>query len=164
MPTLTVFQPVDGAHHAIDLAADPSSWLPGDSRPAGPGRWSVPLHAAGMSRTVRCELGPPVERRGGTWRTITWEPTSEPGDALPFELVLPTFEGEIGVHRGDGDGVTLVLHGSYEVPLGPVGQAVDAMVLGRVARASVVRLLADIVSAVGQTTLPLTAAGRTRFP
>lgn len=160
MAELTVFQPL-AAPAETGLEADPAQWLPEGSRAAGPDRWRLSLRGAGITRFVRCSLGPPVQRRRGVWRTISWEPLSEDGDPLPFERMLPTFAGDLAMLRDDDGRTTLVLDGTYDVPLGAVGEAVDWLVLGRVARASATRLLAQIACRLDQITRPLSDAGRT---
>jgi hypothetical protein len=160
--TLTLFQPIGGRTPLVSITDDPSLWLPEDSRRTGPASWNVPLRLGGVTRVVDMAIEAPFAIRSSTWRRMLWHPRSERGDLVPIAHMLPTFAGEIGLIIDAAGRQTLVLDGAYAVPLGPVGEAVDALLLGRLARRSAVVLLSDIASRLDQMTRPLTAAGRTR--
>jgi hypothetical protein len=142
MRNLSVFQPL-AEQPAVDLRTDPDLWVPEGSRASGPAAWRIPLRLGGLTRTVLCEIGPPTAKREATWRRISWSPVAEPGDAIPLERLLPSFDGEIGLAE---DPPTLILHGDYAVPLGVVGETIDAAVLHRAARHTATRLLAEITA------------------
>ncbi|HEX2027972.1 MAG TPA: hypothetical protein VHF25_08240 [Nitriliruptorales bacterium] len=130
---LHVFHPVDAPPNGLALAfdSDPGGWLPAVRR-LGPSAWRVELRFRGLSRPVRCEVGDAWIIGDTTWRTLRWVPLSDPNEGLPLERVLPTFSGELGLHHADT--ATLVLTGTYDVPLAAAGELADAALLNRVAR------------------------------
>lgn len=96
---------------------------------------SAPVVAgAVVQQDVSIELGT-VQDSGETVTVpLSWRPTTH-------ERVLPTFLGAL-LLRTDAQGNTqLVLRGTYDVPLGPVGRFGDSLVGRRVARSSVSELL-----------------------
>jgi hypothetical protein len=146
---LSIFLPV-GDTPTGPLAADPEGWLPADARRSGAGAaraetWNVTLRVRRLARTVRVEVGPAVWKGDTVWRSMRWEPVSEPGDPIPVERLLPRFAGEIGLAQ-NGVGSTLVLDGEYQVPLGVIGEAIDAVALRRAARSTGTTLLAEIAA------------------
>ena len=147
MRPLAVFQPTgDVAPDA--LLSEAETWLSEGARRVGPGTWILPLRLGPFTRSVRIEIGSAISRGNGVWRSVRWEPVSEAGDPLPLERLLPRFAGEIGLVRTDL-GSSLVLEGDYEVPLGVVGEAIDAFALKRAARVTGTRLLGEIASRLG---------------
>lgn len=142
---LTVFLPLPGDREASGiLLSDPGEWLPAGSTAAGPDAWWVPLHGAGMRRSVRCEVGQPWRTGDGVWRSLRWQPAPEEADRFPVDRLLPSFRGELGiarVHRGPS---SLVLAGSYDLPAGRVGDLADAVGLRRVADRTATTFLVDI--------------------
>ena len=70
---------------------------------------------------------------------------AEDGDVLPVEKWLPTMDGELFL-VGPTATSSLLLTGEADVPLGWLGEAVDAMVLGRVTQRTVSAFLQDIAS------------------
>lgn len=146
---LTVFLPVDrtleGA--AAVLLKSPGTWLP-SSRHAGPDVWSVPLEGPGFDRTVEMTIGAPWHTSEGIWRRLTWTPEPHDADVLPLDRLLPEFVGELGVHAAADGKASLVLTGTYEVPGKRLGEMVDAVLLGRVARMTATRFLAAISQAL----------------
>lgn len=140
---LVAFLPIPDDHAAAAVRAledDPVWWLP-DARPDGEDRWRVALTAGRWTRDVRCSVGVVRGRPGTVWRDIGWVPLPDPDDTLPLHQVLPTFSGEIGVHR---ERRVLVLAGTYAVPGGRLGEITDAALLGGVARATADRFLSDV--------------------
>lgn len=153
MADLTSFLPLADApaYLRARLREDPGVWLPNGRRQAGPTAWRIPLHGLGLRRTVLCTVGRSTDVGDGTWRSIVWTPTAEPGDVLPMERLLPELRGEIGV-VGDGDRASIVLTGEYGTPAGPVGQVADSLLLHRVARSTgetFLRGVADRLTANG---------------
>jgi hypothetical protein len=130
---------------------DPARWLP-DARHTGPDTWAVTLRAGSWSRPVEMHLGAPWRVGASHWRTVSWEPVSEDGERGPMDRLLPSLEGELGIHVLDGL-VTLVLDGRYRPPGGPVGTALDGVALQRVARTTVERLLADLAARLSAESL-----------
>jgi len=141
---LTVAQPLPPGHHAPAMRGDPESWLP-DPRHIGPGAWRITLHVGGVERSVRCEVGDPWTTREGIQRRIIWTPLSEDADVLPFERWLPAMEGELFL-VGRPATPSLALVGDVEVPMGKVGEAVDALVLGRVAQRGAATFLSEVAA------------------
>ena len=141
---LTVVQPLPPGDHAPAFREDPSSWLPG-ARHAGPGRWHVTLHAGGIDRMVLCSVGDPWTTREGIQRRITWTPMAEDADVVPVEKWLPELHGELYL-VGTSATPSLALVGDVEVPFGRLGEAVDALVLGRVAQRTAATFLREVAA------------------
>lgn len=141
---LTVVQPLPPGDHAPALRGDPSAWLP-DARPIGPGAWRVMLHVGGVERCVRCEVGDPWTTREGLQRRLVWIPMAEDSDVLPFERWLPALDGVLYL-VGSCATPSLVLGGAVEVPMGRVGEAVDALLLGRVAHRGAATFLSEVAA------------------
>lgn len=141
---LTVVQPLPPGDHAPALRGDPSAWLP-DARPIGPGAWRVGLHVGGVERSVRCEVGDPWTTHEGLRRRLVWTPMAEDADVLPFERWLPALDGELYL-VGATATPSLALGGAVEVPLGRVGEVVDALLLGRVAHRGAASFVSEVAA------------------
>lgn len=142
--TIRAFLPVPGEPDALlaAFAEDPEKWLP-EARRTGPHRWQLPLRAGSFSRLVELSLGDPWRSGATSWRTCTWQPSEHDDDTLPVSKLLPAFDGEIGLHIA-ADGATLLLDGRYQPPGSVLGEALDALGLHNVARATADRLVADV--------------------
>ncbi|MEX0869643.1 MAG: hypothetical protein WD011_08215 [Nitriliruptoraceae bacterium] len=160
--SVQAFLPVSGGINPL-LAAfgqDPGRWLP-HARRDGAQRWTVPLHAGAISRTVIVAVGLPWRAGSTTWRTIAWDPEPEEHDALHVDRFLPSFDGEIGLAVASGTGstsgsATLIIDGRYAPPGGMLGQALDAVALHRVAQGTVERFLAEVASQLTAESLLVT--------
>lgn len=150
---LTVVQPLPSGDHAAAFRADPETWLP-DPRHIGPGAWRITLHGGGVERSVRCEVGDPWTTREGVQRRIVWTPLPEDHDVLPFDRWLPALEGELHLVGGPTS-PSLALVGEVEVPMGRLGEAVDALLLGRVAQRGAATFLSEVAGR-----LPMGPAGQ----
>lgn len=139
---LTTVQPLPPGDHGPMFRASPGLWLP-QSRPSGPDQWQVRLRVGGVSRLVRCLVGDPWTTRDGVQRRLRWTPLSEERDVLPVERLLPTLDGELFL-VGPTATPSLVLNGEVDVPFGVLGDAVDAVVLGRVANRTAAAFLKDV--------------------
>lgn len=146
---LTVFLPIElPLERAASVLLDaPDRWLP-DARRAGSEMWLVTLEGPAIDRVVEMTIGAPWHTSEGIWRRLAWTPEPHDADVLPMERLLPAFTGELGVHRAQDGNASLVLTGSYEVPGRRLGEMVDAVLLGRVARMTSTRFLAGISSAL----------------
>ncbi|MCC7382538.1 MAG: hypothetical protein IT384_11940 [Deltaproteobacteria bacterium] len=95
-----------------------------------------------------------VEERlpGGEVRTpvtrlkVAWQAVRAPA-------LFPSMEAEVSIYPLSSEETQLDLHGLYHPPLGILGSAVDALVMHRVADASVHRFLAEVASLL-RTELP----------
>jgi hypothetical protein len=145
--SVRAFLPVPGDPDAVAaaFAGDPLRWLP-QVRREGPGRYLMVLHAGALTRSVRTRLGQPWRAGSTQWRSITWDPIGDIGEAAPTERLLPSFDGELGLHLQHGNVVTLILDGRYRPPGGALGVAADAALLHRVARGTTERFLEDVAS------------------
>lgn len=146
---LTVVQPLPPGDHAAAFRGSPSAWLP-EARHAGPSRWHVVLRAGGIDRTVLCTVGDPWTTDEGIRRRLTWTPLPEDADVLPMEKWLPMLDGELFL-VGEAATPSLAVAGEVEVPFGRIGEAVDALLLGKVAQrtaATFLRAVADRLPAV----------------
>jgi hypothetical protein len=126
------------------LGGDPGRWLP-EAVALEPGTWQAEVRLGPLHRWVACEVGPVRIQLGSRWRNLAWTPIAHAHDPVPVHEGLPHFTGEIGlsVQRR-----VFVLDGSYDVPAGRVGEFVDAVALGALARRTGSALLSDIVQRV----------------
>ena len=143
--------PGDPTQLARAFADDPGRWLPG-ARQRGPQVWTVTLRAGSWSRDVELHLGTPWRVGSSQWRSMTWQPVSGDGEPGAVDRLLPSLEGELGLHVLDGL-ATLVIDGRYRPPGGPVGTALDGVALQRVGRTTVERLLADLAARLSAESL-----------
>jgi hypothetical protein len=144
---LTVFLPVTTrlADATELLLGDPATWLPAGTRATGqPDSYRFVLEGLGVERPVVCTVGTAWRSAEGCWRRLSWQPAPSDSDVLPVDRLLPSFDGELGIHGSDAGGASLVLSGTYEVPGGGVGVFFDQVALSRVARRSAERLLHDV--------------------
>lgn len=107
-----------------------------------------PGDSAGVSKTVRLEMGPTMKRGDGVVFPLTWTAT---GAAALF----PQMEADLEVAPfGDGR-VQVSLLGRYRVPLGRFGRRLDELVLHRVAQATVREFLLRVAAyAAGDQPVP----------
>lgn len=145
--SLRSFLPVSGDPEAVAAAfsGDPIRWLP-NARRDGPDRWMLPLRAGSFTRTVSTRLGHPWRAGATRWRTLSWDPTAETPESASLERLLPSLDGELGLHLESGGRVTLVLDARYRPPGGRLGVAADAVALRRIALTSVERFLEDVAA------------------
>ena len=146
MTPLTSFLPLIGDAGALHraLSRPPGDYLP-ESRHIGEDRWTMVLRGAGMARTVVARVGEPWWAGSTQWRALSWEPLADREDPERVARLLPSLDGELGLHASD-DTVSLVLDARYRPPGGPLGTALDTIALHRVARYTVDRLLAEIAA------------------
>lgn len=151
--SLRSFLPLDLPPEAAVAAfrADPDGWLP-RARHVGADRWVIDVGPATWTRAVTVTLGRPWQVGRTWWRTCSWEPLATGGDG-PGPRLLPRLEAELGLAVRPSGHVTLLLDGRYDPPGGRLGEAIDAVALGRVATATVERLLRDVVAELRSLTL-----------
>jgi hypothetical protein len=139
------FLPVVGGPAGLVAAfeGDPRRWLP-DARRDGPDHWILHVRAGALSRQVRAFLGAPWRAGPTRWRTLTWDPLPGEREAVSLDRFLPSLDGELGLHLDETGGATLVLDARYQPPGGPLGAAVDAVALHRVAKHSIERFVAAL--------------------
>jgi hypothetical protein len=145
--SIRTFLPVPGDPAAVASAfsGDPLRWLP-QVRREGPGRYAMVLHAGAFTRSVTARLGQPWRAGTTQWRSVSWDPIGEFGEAAPTERFLPSFDGELGLHLQRLGQVTLILDGRYRPPGGALGAAADTALLHRVARGTTERFLEDVAA------------------
>lgn len=85
---------------------------------------------AGYAKRVRLEIGVPELRRAGLVYPLTW--TASGARALFPKLTANLVLSHVGRVR-----TKLTLEGTYEPPLGPIGRAVDRVLLKNLAEATV---------------------------
>ena len=88
-----------------------------------------PSHV-GYAKRVRLEIGMPELRRAGLVYPISW--TASGARALFPKLTANLVLAHVGKER-----TKLTLEGTYDPPLGPIGRAVDRVLLSNVAEATV---------------------------
>lgn len=96
----------------------------------------LPAQWAGVDfvKRVQVTLGPPRRLGGRLLLPISWA-------GAPGKHLFPVFDGTLEVGELFRDLSELTLAGSYRVPLGPVGAALDATVLHAAARDTAARLV-----------------------
>lgn len=88
-----------------------------------------------VGKVEEIERGP---LRGPTTKLhLEWEAASHP-------RLFPIMEGTLAVYGLTGRETQLDFTGRYDPPLGPLGEALDAVALHRVAEASVHRFIQDV--------------------
>jgi hypothetical protein len=71
-------------------------------------------------------------------------------DGLAQSSLYPRFRGKIGVAGGSGNRAEISMNGSYSVPMGWIGKAVDSTLLQGAAAASLTEFLLRLVSEIEQ--------------
>jgi hypothetical protein len=143
--SVRTFLPVVGQPAALAAAFedDPQRWLPA-ARRTGSDAWMLTLKAGALSRSVAAAIGRPWRAGATRWRTLTWDPITDDGDPSTVDRLLPSLDGELGLHLEPSGRVTLVLDARYQPPGGAFGDAVDAVALRRIARLTVERFLEEV--------------------
>jgi hypothetical protein len=144
------FLPVAGEVTGLIRAfeGDPRLWLP-SARREGADAWLMTVRAGSFSRTVRATVGNPWRSGPTYWRSVSWDPAPGERDSVPLERFLPSLDGELGLHTGEtGGSSTLVFDARYLPPGGPLGAAMDAVALHRVARHTVERFVAIVAAGI----------------
>lgn len=97
------------------------------------------------------EVGAEIEISVVEVEEVERGPTSEPATRLRLEWeaaehprLFPIMSGTLAAYRLTATETQLDFSGRYEPPLGPLGQALDAVLLHRVAEASVDRFVRDV--------------------
>lgn len=103
----------------------------------------VELAGLNVSKGIAISLGHPEEVPAG--------PTSVPVTRMPLEWeaadrprLFPLMKGELSIYPLTATETQLDFAGVYDPPLGPLGEAIDAVVGHRLAEASVHRFLRDV--------------------
>ena len=117
---------------------DPGGWLPEPATPVDDHVWRIRLHAGPASHDVDATVDEPWWEGEMTWRLLHWEPIT----GTTLHRFLPAFAGELGLRVAEH--TTVLVQGSYAPPGGPLGEAVDAVALHRVAGTTLNQLLVAI--------------------
>jgi CBS domain-containing protein len=126
----------------LEMATDPPPGASGRPQVEVDGAQLLTLtaHLAGVSAdaVVRVRTGVASRRGHRTVIPLSWEP-------IHGRVALPSFEGTLELNPLDRAYAELTLVGSYSVPLGPVGAAIDAVAMRGVAE----RTAEDLVDGIG---------------
>jgi hypothetical protein len=95
-----------------------------------------------IAKTVTLDVGRPVRSPHQTTIPLSWKATGAPG-------LFPQMNADLTIARLGPEMAQLGFSGSYEAPGGPVGHAIDAALLHRIAEASVKSFVDRIADAVG---------------
>lgn len=161
MPSvIQTFLPLNGDPQALVAVfeGDPEGWLGEPRRDGATDRWLVALHAGAFHRTVRLRVGSPWRSGAIRWRSLSWDPVGADGEAAATDRLLPSFDGELGLHLGEPGRATLVLDGRYQPPGGRIGTAVDAIALRRLARLTTTSLVSTTAAKLSAQARPLEAS------
>lgn len=163
--TLRTFLPVVGDEAALAAAfeGDPVRWLP-EARREGPRDITLTVRAGTLSRVVTASIGRPWRAGRTRWRALTWDPVVVEGEAVPLERMLPSLDGELGLHVESQRRATLVLDARYRPPGGILGRGLDAVALGRVATATGERFLAEVAGRLSAEALLFDAGSASGDP
>jgi CBS domain-containing protein len=97
-----------------------------EPEPAADGSFTVdlttPLAGIDVAKRIRVQIGVAYRTASRTMLPLQWH-------ADPGRRAFPQFEGTLEIEPLDSRTAQLTLAGSYRLPLGPVGAAVDATVL-----------------------------------
>lgn len=107
-----------------------------------------------FAKTIEMTVGEPARGASETWIPVEWEATGMPG-------LFPRMQADIVVATVGPTLTQIALRGSYRVPLGKVGAALDRTLLHRIAEASVKSFVDRIAEAVHNEALEVTG-GRAR--
>ncbi|HEX6421150.1 MAG TPA: hypothetical protein VFZ77_21785, partial [Acidimicrobiales bacterium] len=139
--TTTVHAPFEGVRTV--LSEEPAIVMAGDL-PA-PERRSrqfrsdlgVDLPTGGAIRkAVDIEVGPLESANGTASVRLSWRASGR-------DRLFPVFDGHLEIRPEGNDATRLRVHGTYTVPLGPVGRFGDGLVGRRIARQSFESFLED---------------------
>jgi hypothetical protein len=92
----------------------------------------------GLSKLVRMQVRELARTDRSAGLAIRWEATG-PGDGL-----FPVLDADIRLAPGGERATLLTMAGSYRVPLGALGEALDRAILHRVAAATIRSFLAKL--------------------
>lgn len=100
-----------------------------------------------VAKNVELTLGTPARGPNETWIPLEWEATGVPG-------IFPRMQADIVV-ASIGPALTqIAFRGTYRVPLGKVGEAIDRAFLHRLAEASVKSFLDRIAAGLEEDLKP----------
>ena len=85
---------------------------------------------ADLAKTVRLEIGMPEIRKSGLVYAISWT-------ASGAKMLFPKLTADLTLIHVGRERTKLSLDGTYEPPLGPIGRAVDRILLKNVAESTV---------------------------
>ena len=130
-------------------AAAGSPLAPGGTAVDGSFEIDLPAHWAGVdfAKRVQVTLGVARHMDGRLLLPVSW--AGEPGRHL-----FPVFDGTLEVGPMFRELSELTLAGSYRVPLGPVGAALDVAVLHAAARDTAARLVQGLAAVLTSGELP----------
>lgn len=99
----------------------------------------VPL----LAKEVSLNAGEPIRAHAHTTVPLMWDATGSPG-------LFPRMLADLVVAPLGSTRAQLTFRGSYDPPLGPIGEMLDRALLHRVAEASVKAFMDRIASALGE--------------
>jgi hypothetical protein len=105
---------------------------------AGLARVGIP----GLSKLVRVQARDLAVTQGSVGLAIRWEATGAGGG------LFPVLDADIRLVHAGGRAVVLTMSGVYRPPLGALGQALDRVVLHRVAAATIRDFLAQVAARI----------------
>lgn len=104
-------------------------------------RTRIGTQSGRIAKAVELDVGEPARGATQTWIPLSWEATGVPG-------LFPKMDADVIVAAVGPELTQIAFRGSYRVPLGPVGRAVDRVVLHRLAEASVKAFVDRIAQAL----------------
>ena len=86
--------------------------------------------AGTLAKEVRLEIGAPEIHRSGLVYPVSWI-------AVGAEMLFPRLNADLIVSHAGPDQTRIIMDGTYQPPLGPLGRVVDRVLLRRVAESTV---------------------------
>jgi hypothetical protein len=129
---------------SASLVGGPATWFPRLNRD---NRSSVGLHIAGIPvrKKVVVEFGEPA-------RTSSWAVVPLRWKATFPEALFPAMTGKVSLSPLGKDETRLTVSGTYEPPLGKVGEELNEAVMRKVAKATVKELAQQIAERLEKAT------------
>ena len=117
-------------HRLDDVRAHLGSWADVAYRDGEELRARVGPNRGSLAKEVRLEIGIAEIHRAGLVYPIRWSATGA-------GVLFPVLNADLKLAHVGSDQTTISLEGTYEPPLGPLGRAVDRIMLRKVADATI---------------------------
>jgi hypothetical protein len=144
------FVPVPAEWVCARIIADQGGWLSGLAAGAAREGESLRLRVGPieplplLSKTVTLHADQPIVRGEATIVPLTWRATGSQG-------IFPVLNADLEVSALSPQITQLTLRGSYEPPLGLVGQRLDRLLLHRVAEATIRSFMHRLADSLADT-------------
>lgn len=128
-------------HRLDDIRRDLGSWADVAYRDGEELRARVGPSPGSIAKEVRLEIGAAEIHRAGLVYPISWSATGA-------EVLFPRLEADLTLSHVGAGTTAIVLDGTYEPPLGPLGRVADRVLLRRVAESTVKAWIDHLAEAI----------------